>query len=301
MILGPTASGKTKMAVRLAHRLHTEIISVDSRQVYKELNIGVGKDYDSYVVDQQSIPVHLLDIVSLDQQYNIHLFVKDACAVFETLRSRCIPIFCGGSGLYIQQLIDHMPYSSIATDMELRADLQHLSTTELKKMYMSLDPPKDFKPDFSTSKRAIRAVEIAVLLQRGHVPEAVPTTHIQPFIVGIDLDVNARDLLIKQRLESRLQQGLVQEVEHLLDAGISPERLMQLGLEYEFTLKYLNKSYSYDQYVGHLYIAIRQFAKRQMTFFRSLEKKGITIHWVGPEDIHKVFEQVSKVFGPAGL
>lgn len=280
VILGPTASGKTRLAAQLAYRMGTEIISADSRQVYREMNIGTGKDYDDYIVNGRKIPVHLLDIADPGSSYHLDQFKHDFFLSYENLRQRhLIPILCGGSGLYIQAAIGNLSYTSVPVNPDLRHQLEALSTDALLDLFAHL-PQQSFHPvaDLSSRKRLIRAIEIATYLQENAMP-VNEFPKIEPVIFGLNPDRMQRRSTIAQRLEQRLESGLVEEVQHLLQK-VSPEQLIYYGLEYKLVTQFLTGSISRTEMIEQLTIAIQQFAKRQMTFFRKLEKDGFTIQWL---------------------
>jgi tRNA dimethylallyltransferase len=284
VILGPTASGKTKLATALAHQLHTHIISADSRQVYKQLNIGTGKDYEDYVVNNQAIPYHLIDVAEAGSKYHIHQFKHDFFAVFNALQQQgVIPILCGGTGLYIQAVLQQFEFTSIPNNMALRERLHTLSYAQLLAEFLAM-PQTLFSPkaDTSTAKRLIRAIEINdFLLNHAFTPNSQP--QINALIFGLNPEVEQRNQNIEKRLKQRLKNGLIDEVKDLLKQGIDPEQLIYYGLEYKFVTQYLQGVMTYEALEELLNIAIRQFAKRQMTYFRKMEKDGLPIHWIDPD------------------
>jgi tRNA dimethylallyltransferase len=281
VILGPTACGKTKLAAALAHRLNTHIISADSRQVYKRMNIGTGKDYDDYNINNQTIPYHLIDILEPGERYNLHEFMRSFFATFKQLQEQHInPILCGGTGLYIDSVLRNLTYASVPNNHDLRKIIAHLTHPELIAHFnkMSLT---DFttKADLSTLKRTIRAIEINHYLQQHNfTAEVIPD--IKPIIFGLDVSKDLRRTRITQRLNYRLKNGLIEEVEQLLKDGITHEQLQYYGLEYKFVSQYLLGLMSNEALEELLNIAIQQFAKRQMTYFRKMEKDGHAIHWI---------------------
>lgn len=283
-ILGPTASGKTKYAVALARTLakqgiKAEIISADSRQVYKGMDIGTGKDLQEY----GEIPVHLIDIIEAGEKYNIFEYQKDFSKVYSNLKSKKIyPIICGGSGLYIEAVTRGYQLVEVKPDEKLRAQLEEKSMDELITLLTTLKAQKGEKPhnntDFDTKKRVIRAIEIEKA-QLNLPPEAFPLPQ-KTYFIGIEVDRDIRNKKIDLRLASRLQEGMVQEVQTLLNKGIPPDNLIYYGLEYKFITQYLIGELSYNNMVNGLRTAIHQFAKRQMTWFRGMERKGVEINWV---------------------
>ncbi len=297
VILGPTASGKTKLAAALAHQLHTHIISADSRQVYKRMNIGTGKDYDDYTINNQTIPYHLIDILEPGERYNLHEFMRDFFATFKQLQTQQIsPILCGGTGLYIDSVLRNLTYASVPNNQDIRKSIAHLTHPELT-AYFNQMPLTDFTPkaDLSTLKRTIRAIEINHYLQ--HHTFTVPVTpDIKPIIFGLDVSLELRRSRITQRLQHRLKNGLIDEVEQLLKEGITHEQLQYYGLEYKFVSQYLLGLMSKEALEELLNIAIQQFAKRQMTYFRKMEKDGHVIHWIDASfDVHEQLKQVQAI------
>lgn len=281
VILGPTASGKTKLAVTLAHALSTEIISADSRQVYREMNIGTGKDYSDYVINGSKIPAHLIDIIDPGEKYHLHAYTRDFFNTYELLRKRgLIPILCGGSGLYLDAVLSNYEYTSIPVNHELRRKLSIEPHDHLRQFFNNL-PVTSFhaKADLSTHKRTIRAIEIAQHLHlNGPITPAKNT--VQPIIFGLNPEREIRRKKISERLRLRLKQGLIEEVEDLLKRGLSFEQLTYYGLEYKFVAQYLQGVMSREALTELLENAIQQFAKRQMTYFRKMERDGHLIHWL---------------------
>lgn len=280
VLIGPTASGKTRLAVHLAYALQTEIISADSRQVYRHMNLGTGKDYADYEFNHTRIQTHLIDIIDPGQQYHIDLFRKDFELAYQSIHTQHkIPILCGGTGLYIDAVLSNYTFTSIPVNETLRASLVSLSKDELLNRFQ-LMPTTEFTKvaDTSTAKRLIRAIEINTYLQ-SHPAPAQLSKQYHPLILGLSLPVEIRRQRIADRLLSRLNQGLVEEVESLLKT-VSSEKLIYYGLEYKFITEYLLGLYSYETMVEKLTIAIQQFAKRQMTYFRKMERDGKPIHWI---------------------
>jgi tRNA dimethylallyltransferase len=281
VILGPTAMGKTKLAAHVAHQLQTEIISADSRQVYRGMDIGTGKDYTDYVVENQQIPYHLIDIVDAGGVYHINQFKQDFFAVFKQLaQKRVLPILCGGTGLYIDAILRNLAYTSIPNNHELRASLSPLNHEQLVTYFNQL-PVTEFtqKADLSTAKRTIRAIEICdYLLQFEFIPVQYPTLY--PLLFGLSSTIEWRSQRILERLHYRLNHGLIEEVQGLLDSGIPQEQLIYYGLEYKFVTQHLTGVMSYQALEELLGRAIIQYAKRQMTYFRKMERDGHRIHWI---------------------
>ena len=278
-ILGPTASGKTTFAANLAARLDSEIISGDSRQVYRRMDIGTGKDLADYEVDGKKIPYHLIDIAEPGYKYNVFEFQRDFLNAYQDIRERGkTPILCGGTGLYIESVLKGYKLLPVPENKELRERLQNYSLTELTEMlkrYKTLHNTTDV----DTVKRAIRAIEIEEYYQSQ--PKDVSAfPQINSVIIGVDIDREERRRKISARLRSRLDEGMVDEVRAILDSGVSPEDMIYYGLEYKYLTNYIIGNLTYEQMVGELEIAIHQFAKRQMTWFRGMERRGLKINWM---------------------
>lgn len=294
VILGPTASGKTRLAAHLSHVLQSEMISADSRQVYKGMDLGTGKDYNEYQVKGKPVHYHLIDIATPGEKYHVHQFMQDFFKVFDQLRSRhIIPVLCGGSGLYIDSVLRNFEYSSVPNDHELRRAISYKSRDELLDMFTKM-PRTSFtaKADVSTAKRLVRAIEISTyLLNNEFSPVIYPV--IKPVIFGLTTKTEIRKQRIEMRLKARLKEGLVDEVKRLMRDGVKEEDLLYYGLEYKFAVQYLRGEMSYDAFEELLTRAIQQFAKRQMTYFRKMEKDGHVIHWLDSEN--DVNDQVEKI------
>ena len=278
-ILGPTASGKTPLAAALAFRLNAEIISGDSRQVYRRMDLGTGKDLADYVVDGKRIPYHLIDIVEPGYKYNVFEFQRDFLQAYDDIRQRgVLPILCGGTGMYIESVLKGYKLLPVPENPELRASLADKSLDELttilagyKKLHNSTD--------VDTVKRAIRAIEIEEYYKQQPV-SAREFPAINSLVIGVDIDRDLRRTKITRRLKQRLDEGMVDEVRALLDAGIPAEDLIYYGLEYKYLTLYAVGQLTYDEMFYQLEIAIHQFAKRQMTWFRGMERRGFNIHWI---------------------
>ena len=278
-ILGPTASGKTPLAAALAYRLSAEIISGDSRQVYRRMDLGTGKDLADYVVDGKRIPYHLIDIVEPGYKYNVFEFQRDFLQAYDEIRQRgVLPILCGGTGMYIESVLKGYKLLPVPENPELRASLADKSLDELttilagyKKLHNSTD--------VDTVKRAIRAIEIEEYYRQQPV-SAREFPAINSLVIGVDIDRDLRRAKITHRLKQRLDEGMVDEVRALLDAGIPAEDLIYYGLEYKYLTLYAVGRLTYDEMFHQLEIAIHQFAKRQMTWFRGMERRGFNIHWI---------------------
>ena len=281
-ILGPTASGKTQFAAALASRLDTEIISADSRQIYKEMNLGTGKDLADYTVNGKQIPYHLIDIAEPGYKYNVFEYQRDLLKAYETVRIKGkLPIMCGGTGMYLESVLKGYRLLPVPENPELRARLNGKSLdelTEILKQYKTLHNTTDV----DTAKRAIRAIEIEEYYAHTPVDErAFP--QLNSLIVGIDIDRELRREKITRRLQQRLEEGMVEEVRDLIKKGIKPEDLIYYGLEYKYLTLYVIGELTYEQMFHDLEIAIHQFAKRQMTWFRGMERRGFTIHWMNAQ------------------
>ena len=277
-VLGPTASGKTKYAVSLAREIGGEIISADSRQVYRGMDIGTGKDLSDY----GEVPYHLIDIVDAGTKYNIFQYQQDFEKAYQDILSRGRePILCGGSGLYIEAVTCGYFLPDVPADHELRARLAELPTEELVRRYEAIRKPHN-KTDYDTRQRLIRALEIAIY-EDSHPVRHSEFAPKESRYIGISVSRDVRNARIDARLDARLREGMVDEVRRLLDSGIAPEDLIYYGLEYKFVTLYLTGQMDYDTMKERLRIAIHQFAKRQMTWFRGMEKRrGINIEWIEP-------------------
>ncbi|WP_442592138.1 tRNA (adenosine(37)-N6)-dimethylallyltransferase MiaA [Pedobacter sp. AW31-3R] len=280
VILGPTASGKTKLAVRMADHLNTEIISADSRQVFKGMDIGTGKDLQEYRLEERTVPHHLINIREAGDNYNVNEFKDGFYEVFEQLTAmHKLPVLCGGTGMYIHSILQHQPFTAIPVNMELRAGLPGKDILALRRILAKYPTSNTSHADLSSAKRIVRAIEIADYLSR-HTFVETKRAPITPLVIGLRSDVPSRRERILQRLIERFDQGLIEEVEALLTQGIAAEMLTFYGLEYKFITAYLHKEHTLQELKEKLYIAICQFSKRQMTFFRKMEKDGIKIHWL---------------------
>lgn len=278
-ILGPTASGKTVLAAALAAQLHTEIISADSRQIYRGMDIGTGKDLADYIVNGQSIPYHLIDICEPGYKYNVFQYQHDFFRVFRDIESRGkLPILCGGTGMYIEAVLKGYKLLDVPQNPTLRQSLQGKSLAELEQILASYKVLHN-KTDVDSAQRAIRAIEIEEYY-RTEAPGRNEYEPINSLIIGVDIDRDTRRAKISQRLRARLAEGMVDEVRQLIDQGVKPDDLIYYGLEYKFVTQYVIGQLSYEGMVTQLEIAIHQFAKRQMTWFRGMERRGSTIHWV---------------------
>ena len=296
-ILGPTASGKTSLAAALAARISSlgadlsgipakgaEIISADSRQVYRGMDIGTGKDLADYTIHGKQIPYHLIDICEPGTKYNLFEYQQDFYDAYQDILKRgAFPILCGGTGLYIESVLKGYHLSPVPQNPELRESLAHKSLEELtlilKELKAKTGSNMHNRTDVDTAQRAIRAIEIESYNLEHPMPEReLPA--VDSLIIGVSLDRDARREKISRRLKQRLDEGMVDEIKGLLDRGIPAENLIYYGLEYKFITEYVIGKTSYDEMYRGLEIAIHQFAKRQMTWFRGMERRGFTIHWV---------------------
>jgi tRNA dimethylallyltransferase len=279
IVTGPTASGKTSLAVAIAIRLGGEIISADSRQVYRGMNIGTGKDYDDYLIEGKRLPCHLIDIAEPGYKYNVFEYQRDFIKVYTRLKEHNVfPIVCGGSGMYADSIISGYKMVEVAPDSGLRINLEKKPMEELVEI-LSTYKNLHNTTDIDSKKRVIRAIEIEHFNQF----KAKPVSEfpkIRSLVVGILPDRESRRLNISNRLKQRLDAGMVDEVRHLIEQGVKSDILIYYGLEYKFITLYLTGKLSYDDMVRDLEIAIHQFAKRQMTWFRSMERRGVKINWM---------------------
>ena len=283
-ILGPTASGKTSLATVVASRLNGEIISADSRQVYRRMDIGTGKDLADYVVDGKRIPYHLIDIREPATKYNLFEYQQDFLEAYQGIIQRgTFPILCGGTGLYIESVLGGYKLSPVPQNPELRRRLEGKSLEDLCVILEQLKARNHSamhnKTDVDTAQRAIRAIEIETY-NLEHPTDNREFPKIDSLIIGVNIDRNNRREKITARLRQRLSHGMVEEVKALMNSGIPPENLIYYGLEYKFVTEYLIGKTSYEEMFKGLEIAIHQFAKRQMTWFRGMERRGYTIHWI---------------------
>ena len=283
-ILGPTASGKTTLATRLAHTIGGEIISADSRQVYRNMDIGTGKDLADYVVDGKKIPYHLIDIAEAGTKYNLYQYQHDFHVAYQDIVSRDErPILCGGTGLYLEAVLKGYELSPVPQNAELRERLEGKSLAELAQILSDLKAQTGSvmhnTTDVDSCQRAIRAIEIETY-NIEHTTALRTMPGIDSLIIGVNIERDERRRKITARLKQRLDEGMVEEVRALLDSGIAADDLIYYGLEYKFITEYIIGKLTYEEMFRQLEIAIHQFAKRQMTWFRGMERRGTTIHWV---------------------
>ena len=306
-ILGPTASGKTPLAVALAHEIGGEIISADSRQVYRRMDIGTGKDLNDYTFHTPHstfhIPHHLIDICEPGTKYNLFQYQQDFFDAYQYIRSRgAVPILCGGTGLYIEAVLKGYKLSPVPQNPELRASLEGKSLAELTEMLAGLKAKTGSvmhnTTDVDSCQRAIRAIEIETY----NLENPVPRRELPPvdsLIIGVDIDREERRAKITRRLKARLEEGMIDEVRSLLAEGIPAEDLIYYGLEYKFVTEYITGQTTYDEMFSRLEIAIHQFAKRQMTWFRGMERRGFTIHWINA--LQPMDDKVAQILKLCGM
>ena len=288
-ILGPTACGKTTLATQLAATIGAEIISADSRQVYKGMDIGTGKDLKDYHVNGIDIPYHLVDIANAGDKYNVYRFQKDFAKAYTEIRQRKHPvILCGGTGLYIESILRKYRMSDVPQNNELRQQLSDKTLEQLTHILSSYGPMHN-KTDVDTAQRAIRAIEIAefyrshpIESEQNHseAEQALSDAREHALVVGLLIDRDLRRKRITNRLKQRLDEGMLDEIKQLLNSGVTPEDLIYYGLEYKYLTLHVIGKISYEEMFNNLEIAIHQFAKRQMTWFRGMERRGIQIHWI---------------------
>ena len=278
-ILGPTASGKTPFAAALADELNTEIISADSRQIYRNMDIGTGKDIADYTINGKQIPYHLIDIADPGYKYNVFEYQRDFLKAYETIKQKgCLPVVCGGTGMYLESVLKGYKLLPVPENPELRTRLAGKSLEELTAILA------DYKnlhntTDVDTVKRAIRAIEIEEYYIHTTTEER-SFPQLNSLIIGVDINRELRREKITRRLHQRLEEGMVDEVRRLIEQGIQPDDLIYYGLEYKYLTLYIIGKLSYDAMFNQLEIAIHQFAKRQMTWFRGMERRGFIIHWM---------------------
>ncbi len=278
-IVGPTASGKTTFAARLAYLLDAEIISADSRQVYRRMDIGTGKDLEDYTVNGRAIPYHLIDIAEPGARYNVYRYQQDFLKAYASIRSRGRRVIvCGGSGLYVESILRGYRLSPVPQNPELRQRLDGKSLAELTDILASYKQLHN-TTDVDTPRRAIRAIEIEDYYARTPIDDR-PFPQLKSLTLGIAIDREQRRQRISQRLRQRLDNGMLDEIRGLLAEGISPDDLIYYGLEYKYLTLHLIGQLTSDEMFTQLEIAIHRFAKRQMTWFRGMERRGIPIHWV---------------------
>ncbi|NOY35974.1 MAG: tRNA (adenosine(37)-N6)-dimethylallyltransferase MiaA [Chlorobi bacterium] len=298
VITGPTATGKTRLGALLAHRLEGEVISGDSRQVYRGMDIGTGKDLEDFIVDGKKIPYHLIDIHDPGYEYNVYEYQKDFFRIFTKIHERGnLPVLVGGTGLYIEAVLRGYKLIRVPVDPAYRTTLDGKSMEELTAMLTTYKKLHNIT-DLDTRKRLVRALEIEhYYATRPETDDPLP--EINPMVFGINVNRETRRENISRRLRKRLDEGMVEEVRKLLDQGVTADHLIYYGLEYKYITLYLTGKLSYDDMVKKLEISIHQFAKRQVTWFRGMEKRGIPIHWIDAKlpdgkKIEKIIELLSR-------
>ena len=300
VILGPTACGKTTFATQLAYKLNGEIISADSRQVYRQMDLGTGKDLGEYQVNGHPIPHHLIDIAEPGYKYNVFEYQSDFFKAFEQVQqNNRWPIMCGGTGLYIEAVLKKYKLINVPVNETLRGQMKGQTLEELTAILSGYKKLHN-DTDTDTIPRAIRAIEIEDYYQH-HKEIELDLPEIRPLVMGINIDREARRKKITHRLKERLNQGMVEEVQALLNRGLSPDDLIYYGLEYKFITLYLTGQLTFEEMADQLNVAIHQFAKRQMTWFRGMERKGTTIHWMDAfEPIEERIARVEKLLNNHG-
>ncbi len=285
VVLGPTASGKTHLGVQLARSLGGEIVSADSRQVYRGLNLSAGKDLGEYVVDGTAIPYHLIDIVDLDVEFSVFDYQHRFYSVFEDLeRRQVLPVIVGGTGLYLEAVLMNYRMTPVPENPALRAELETMSEAELARRLVAAKPRLHNTTDLENRERIVRAIEIAEY-SCDHAPEPAP--EVRALLLGMLWERDALRARIRARLQERIKTGMIDEIKCLHEQGVSWERLDRLGLEFRFIAAYLEGTIkTRSEMFEKLYIAICQFAKRQMTWFRRMERQGISIHWMPQNEKH---------------
>jgi tRNA dimethylallyltransferase len=280
-IIGPTASGKTLLAATLADILQSDVISADSRQVYRGMNLGTGKDYHDYVIDGRPVKYHLVDIADPGYKYSLFEFQRDFYRVFAEITSQGkLPVLCGGSGLYIESALKGYFLPEVPINEELRSSLAGKDLDGLSEMLSSMKKLHN-KTDIDTRERALRAIEIEVFMRDK--PPAGPLPVIKPLVIAVCYERETERKRITERLQARLEAGMMDEVKQLMESGVSQEALEYYGLEYRFISRYLAGMIRKDEMIRLLNTAIHQFAKRQRTFLRKMEKDGLRIHWMQGE------------------
>lgn len=297
VILGPTATGKTRLAVQLADQLSGEIISADSRQVYKGMNIGTGKDLDEYGINGNIIPYHLIDIVEPMEEYNVAQFQKDYYRVFSEIKNRNkLPIICGGTGFYIKAVLMEFELPAVGPDNKLREELEFWTLEDLIHELKNISPRAFANKPLDTKRRVIRAIEVE--MSKGMENDIISKSKSKdpnPLVFGVEYPRRVIRKRITERLNERLENGMIEEIEWLLQNGVTHERLEGFGLEYRFINEFLKGNLTKGEMTTKLNTAIHRFAKKQMTFFRNMEKSGIQIHWIPEGNIHEVLNRIKKM------
>lgn len=293
-ILGPTATGKTKLAAKLANKFNAEIISADSRQVYKKLNIGTGKDYDDYIVDGKSTPYHLIDIIEPSDEYNLFLFQQDFIKIFSSVvENKKIPMLVGGTGMYLSSVLQKYKLAKTIDDKNEREFLNSLPLNELQNILKGLNSKLHNSTDLNDKQRTIQAILVA---KANSNKVSNFNKEINSLTLGINLPREEIKQKITNRLKLRLENGMIEEVKELLTSGITPQKLDYFGLEYRYISKYLLNEITYNEMFYKLNISIHQFAKRQITWFRKMEREGIKIFWLDGPNFEQAQEIIAKNF-----
>jgi tRNA dimethylallyltransferase len=294
-VLGPTASGKTAFATRLANELNSEIISADSRQVYRNMTIGTGKDLDNYIIEGKFIPYHLIDICQAGEKYNVFRFQHDFHEIFTKIKKKGkLPILCGGTGLYIESVLKGYKLLDVPENLILRSNLKDKSVDELKKILKSYKNLHN-QTDTDSVRKIIRAIEIETCYPTQKNNPINSYSSIKSLIIGVNIDRELRRNRISLRLKKRLEEGMIEEVKNLLETELSPDQLIYYGLEYKYITLYLIGQLSYSEMYQQLEIAIHQYAKRQMTWFRGMERRGFKIHWIDVYEMNHLNEIFNRI------
>ncbi len=296
VILGATAAGKTKLAVHIAQQLNGELISADSRQIFRGMDIGTGKDLLEYNLDGKNIPYHLINVKDAGEKYNVHEFKSDFYSAYEQINKLGkLPILCGGTGMYIHSILQNHQLTAVPIDQELRTTLQLLSKPELAEQLNTYPEELRSTADYSSAKRLIRAIEVAEYLKFNTLPEQ-RLPQLKTVVIGLQSEVHIRRKRIIERLDQRLKNGLIEEVQQLIKNGVDKETLIFYGLEYKFVVAYLNGELDFETFKERLGTAICQFAKRQQTFFRKMEKDGVKIRWLDADkDFFSLKEEAIRI------
>ena len=300
-ILGPTACGKTSLAAALAADIHGEIISGDSRQVYRGMDIGTGKDLADYKVGDISVPYHLIDIVEPGTKYNVYQYQRDFMRAYDDIVGRGVtPVLCGGSGLYLEAVLRGYRMAPVPENKQLRQSLEGKSLAELTEMLNDIKARKGLRmhntTDVDTAKRAIRAIEIE-LYQDEHPEETEDIQPVDSLVIGLQIEVEQRRERITRRLKARFDEGMADEIRRIIDSGVAPEDLIYYGLEYKYVTEYVIGQRDFEETFRLLEIAIHQFAKRQMTWFRGMERRGVKIHWIDSQlPMEEKINEIKKIW-----
>lgn len=300
-ILGPTACGKTSLAAALAADIHGEIISGDSRQVYRGMDIGTGKDLADYRVGDISVPYHLIDIVEPGTKYNVYQYQRDFMRAYDDIVGRGVtPVLCGGSGLYLEAVLRGYRMAPVPENKQLRQSLEGKSLAELTEMLNDIKTRKGLRmhntTDVDTAKRAIRAIEIE-LYQDEHPEETEDIQPVDSLVIGLQIEVEQRRERITRRLKARFDEGMADEIRRIIDSGVAPEDLIYYGLEYKYVTEYVIGQREFEETFRLLEIAIHQFAKRQMTWFRGMERRGVKIHWIDSQQpMEEKINEIKKIW-----